>query len=99
MVEEVVEVPLTRSVAEVETDSEAQGIGKPLSPAQIKQRQTAALKHGIYRARTGIPESERKRLARYQREVSQLLPWAAESDSYTVSSFARVLLLQDMIAG
>jgi phage terminase small subunit len=56
-----------------------------------------AVSHGIYRARTGLPASDRKRLARYERELLLLLPWVQETDATTVRSFCSLLLLRDKI--
>jgi hypothetical protein len=68
-----------------------------MSRSALQQRQSAPLTHGLYRTRTGLPRRDRRRLAQYESELLQLLPWLEASDNSTVRSFCYLLLLRDKI--
>jgi phage terminase small subunit len=68
-----------------------------VSRSARKQRQSAPLKHGLYRTKTGLPRQDRRRLAHYENELLQLLPWLEASDASTVRSFCYLLVLRDKV--
>jgi len=86
----------TRTDKKEPTDSSAER-GYNVTPAVRKQRSEAATKHGIYRTRSGIRPADRRKLARYERELVSIAPWIQATDAGSVRSFCFLLVLRDKL--